>query len=107
MNKNVKQNITINQLKQLGVDKYRKIEDIIHPNYICLLPEHITIGEMLNVLMNSEYGFPQISIIKSSESETIIVKSVNESLPQFSGSELCDVLWDAIVYTRINEVVNN
>lgn len=107
MNKNVKQNITTNQLKQLGVEKYRQIEDIIQHDYICLLPEQITIGEMLNVLINSEYGFPQISIVKNGESETITIRSMNGNFQEFSGSELCDVLWDAIVSTKIYEVVNN
>ena len=90
----------------LGIEKNRKIQEILHPHSLCLLPEHITIDGMLNVLINSEYGFPQITTVKSGEKEMIIVKSMYENMPEFSGTELCDVLWDVIVYTKITDGVN-
>ena len=104
--KELKHTVTINQFRRLGIEKNRKIQEILHPNSLCLLPEHITIDGMFNVLINSEYGFPQITTVKSDGKEMILVKSMNENMPEFSGTELCDVLWDVIVYTKITDGVN-
>lgn len=128
---NMKQNITIEQLLQADSLLLSKLYNLIHwketienityntewfdfcktvkdchtyRTYLENIIKNINIGNMIEVLCNSGFGFPRIGLTESRKISELIVPSVtclNGSKhhgKEFEADTLCDALWKAVVF---------
>ena len=93
-----------NGIANLGFDKQRKLNKLLGiDNERSYAPNHLfTIGKMIEILTNSEFGFPNIGLSESrykSESIVVHILSLNGGKhhgQSFEGADLVDALWKAI-----------